>query len=244
MSRLVLFLTGVLAVAMLSGCFPIVTGGEQVVGSGRSATQEYDFSGFTRVGVGSAFEVDINQGDDYAVAVTVDDNIVEYLDVRVDGDTLLIGLRPSLRLGFRNMVLRAEITMPDLAGLDLSGATRTRVNGFSNDRMVDIEVSGASQLTGDLTSGEMNVEASGASRVELNGETGALDARASGASTLRLQDLASTDTRVDASGASTIVVNPSGRLTGDASGASTVRYAGSPSTVQVDTSGASSVRQD
>jgi hypothetical protein len=244
MSKLALILTAVLAVAMLSGCFPIVVGGEQVVGSGRSTTEEYDFSGFTRVNVGSAFEVDITQGGDYAVAVTVDDNIVQYLDVRVDGDTLRIGLRPSVRFGFRNTVLRAEITMPDIEGLDLSGATRSRVDSFSNDKTVDIEVSGASQLNGNISSGEMNIEASGASRVELTGETGALDARASGASTLRLQDLASADTRVDASGASTVVVNPSGRLTGDASGASTVRYAGSPSTVQVNTSGASSVRQD
>jgi hypothetical protein len=244
MSKLVLFVTAITALAMLSGCFPIVVGGEQVVGSGRAITEEYDFSGFTRVNVGSAFEVDVNQGDNYAVAVTVDDNIVQYLDVRLDGDTLRIGLKPTIRFGFRNTVLRAEVTMPELEGLDVSGATRTRVNGFSSDKMVEIEVSGASQLTGDVSSSEMNIEASGASRVELNGETGRLDARASGASTLRLQDLSSTDTRVNASGASTIVVNPSGRLTGDASGASTVRYSGSPASVQVDTSGASSVRQD
>lgn len=244
MSKLVLLVTALLAVSLLSGCFPIVIGGEQVVGSGRSVTEEYDFSGFTRVNVGSAFEVDVTQGDDYAVSVTVDDNIVQYLEVRLDGDTLRIGLRPTIRFGFGNTVLRAEITMPEMEGLDLSGATRTRVRGFSSDKMLDVEVSGASTLTGDISSGEMNIEASGASRVELSGETGALDARASGASTLRLQDLASTDTRVNASGASTVVVNPSGRLTGDASGASTVRYAGSPSTVQVNTSGASSVRQD
>ncbi|MCU0509526.1 MAG: DUF2807 domain-containing protein [Anaerolineae bacterium] len=244
MSKLVLFLTAVAALALLSGCFPVVVGGEQVVGSGRTVTEEYDFTGFTRVAVGSAFEVDINQGDAYAVAVTVDDNLVQHLDVRMDGDTLRIGLKPALRFSFRNTTLRAEITMPDVEALDLSGATRTRLDGFSSDKTVDVEVSGASQLTGDMTSGAMNVEASGASRVELSGETGNLDARASGASTLRLQDLASGDTRVDASGASTIVVNPSGRLTGDASGASTVRYAGSPATVQVDTSGASSVRKD
>jgi hypothetical protein len=244
MSKLVLILTAVLAVAMLSGCFPVVVGGEQVVGSGRSTTQEYDFRGFTRVQIGSAFEATVTQGESYSVAVTVDDNIVQYLDVRVDGDTLHIGLKPMIRFSFRDTTMRAEVTLPDLEGLDVSGATRTRAQGFSNDKTVEVEVSGASRLTGDISSGEMNIEASGASHVELNGETGRLDARASGASTLRLQDLASADTRVDASGASTIVVSPSGRLTGDASGASTVRYAGSPASVRVDTSGASSVRQD
>jgi hypothetical protein len=243
MSKLILVLTAVMALALLSGCFPMI-GGSQVVGSGRTTTQDYDFSDFTRVQIGSAFEANVTQGEAYKVAVTVDDNLVQYLDVRVDGDTLVIGLKPVVSLGFRNMSLRAAVTMPDVEGLDLSGATRTRVTGFSNDRRVDVEISGASQLTGDLTSGEMRIEASGASRGELTGTTGPLDANASGASTLRLQGLASTDTRVDASGASTIVVNPSGRLTGSASGASTVRYTGLPTTVLVDTSGASSVRKD
>lgn len=244
MSKLALILTAVLAVAMLSGCFPVVVGGEQVVGSGRSTTQEYDFSDFTRVQIGSAFEANITQGDDYKVAVTVDDNIVQHLDVRVDGDTLRIGLKPMLRFSFRNTTLRAEITMPDLTGVDASGATRIDVRGFKNDKRVDVDASGASQVNGDISSGEMNIDASGASRVELSGQTGRLDASASGASTLRLGELASTDTRVNASGASNITVNASGRLTGEASGASSVRYTGSPTSVQVDTSGASSVRQN
>ena len=244
MSKFALILTAVLAVAMLSGCFPVAVGGSQVVGSGRTTTQTYDFSGFTRVQIGSAFEANVTQGDDYKVAVTVDDNIVEYLDVRVEGDTLRIGLKPTLVMGFRNTTLRADVTLPDIAGLDVSGAARTRVTGLNTGKAVEIRVSGASQLTGDISSGEMNIDASGASRAELSGKTGRLEARASGASTLRLQDLASTDTRVEASGASNVTVNPSGRLTAEASGASNIRYTGSPTSVQADTSGASSVRQN
>lgn len=244
MSKLPLFLTAVLALGLLSGCFPVSIGGAQVVGSGRSTTQDYDFSDFTRVEIGSAFEARVTQGETYAVSVTVDDNIVQYLDVRVTGNTLHIGLKPLTSLGFRNMTLRAEVTMPDVEALDFSGAVRATVRGFQNDKRVNVTVSGASQLSGDLSSGELRVDASGASRAELTGSTGPLEAHASGASTLRLGSLTATDARVNASGASTIVVNASGRITGDASGASTIRYGGSPASVQVDTSGASSVRKD
>jgi ABC-type uncharacterized transport system auxiliary subunit len=243
MSKIALVLTVAMALALLSGCYPTTLGGTVVTGSGRTTTQDYDFSGFTRLQIGSAFEANVQAGDSYKVTVTVDDNLVQYLDVRVTGDTLRIGFKPMLSFNFRNTTLRADVTMPDVEGLELSGATRTRIAGFSNDKKVDVEVSGASQLSGDISSAEMRIEASGASRAELSGTTGPLDARASGASSLRLQDLKSTDTRVDASGASNITVNPSGKLSGDASGASTVRYVGSPSSVQVNTSGASSVRQ-
>jgi hypothetical protein len=234
-------LIGVLAVlGLLAGC---TFGANVITGSGRTTTQDYDFSDFTRVSIGSAFESEVTQGDGYAVTLTVDDNIVEHLDVRVDGDTLHIGLKPLVSLGFRNTTLRAQITMPDIEGLDLSGATRTDLSGFSNTKPVDVEVSGASQLRGDITTGEMRMRASGASTVEIDGSTGPLDVEASGASTVRLDNFTSTDTEVRASGASNVTVNASGRLTGDASGASTVQYMGDPTSVRVDTSGASNVRE-
>lgn len=230
-----------LVASMLGGCF--YAGGSVVTGSGRATTTDYDFSDFTKVNISSAFESEITQGESYATSVTVDDNIVEYLDVRVDGDTLHIGLKPRISLGFRNTTLSAQITMPDLEGLDLSGATRTQLRGFSNTRPAEVELSGASQLRGDITTGEMRLNASGASTVELEGSTGRLDVEASGASTVRLEDFTAEDANVRVSGASNVTVNTSGRLTGEASGASTVSYTGSPSSVQVDTSGASNVRQ-
>ncbi len=244
MSRMARFLGIMLVLSMvgvLAGC--ALPGGTVVTGSGRTTTKDYDFSGFTKVGIGSAFQGTITRGAGYKVSVTVDDNIVEYLDVRVDGDTLRVGLKPMLSLGFRNTTLRTEITLPDLTGLDLSGATRTQVTGFSNTTPMSVEVSGASQLRGDLTTGQMTLRASGASTVELTGATGPLDLEASGASTVRFDNLTSQDTRIRASGASNVTVNTSGKLTGEASGASSVRYVGNPASVQVDTSGASSVRQ-
>lgn len=230
-----------LVAASLGACFPV--GGTMLTGSGRTTTQDYDFSDFTKVSVSSAFQAEITQGDSYATSVTVDDNVVQHLDVRVDGDTLRIGLKPMVSLGLGNVTLRAQVTMPDLDGLDLSGATRTQVRGFSNTKPANVEVSGASQLRGDMTTGEMRMGASGASTVELTGSTGRLDVEASGASTVRLQDYASQNAVVRASGASNVTVNTSGRLTGEASGASTVSYTGNPESVQVDTSGASNVRQ-
>ncbi len=119
MSRTLRSLAGVvvlvlLASTLLSGC--VMYGGNVVTGSGRTVTQDYDFSGFTKVSIGSAFQADIKQGESYATSVTVDDNLQQYLDVRVDGDTLRIGLKPAISLGLRNTTLRAQITMPDLDG--------------------------------------------------------------------------------------------------------------------------------
>ena len=231
-----------LASAMLAGCMPTI-GGTMVTGSGRASTQEYDLSGFSKVNVSSAFRAEIRQGESYRVSVTIDDNLVEYLDVRVEGGTLHIGMKPRVSIGFRNTTQRAEITMPALEGVELSGATQGTVSGFASDRPLEVEVSGASRLRGDITAGETRMNVSGASTVEVEGAASGLDIEASGASSVRLDNFATQDARVEVSGASNATVNAKGKITGTASGASTVNYIGEPASVRVDSSGASNVRQ-
>lgn len=231
-----------LAVAMLAGCIPSI-GGTVITGSGRASTQEYDLSGFSRVNVSSAFRVSIDQGEGYGVSVTIDDNLVDYLDVRVEGDTLHIGMKPRLSIGFGNFTQEANVTMPRIEGIELSGATQGDLSGFESDRPLEIEVSGASRLRGDITAGETRMQVSGASTVEIDGGASDIDVEASGASSVRLDDFATGDARVNISGASNVTVNATGRVTGTASGASTVNYVGEPASVRVDSSGASNVRR-
>lgn len=228
----------VFTVILLAGCVSIPAA---IRASGQTITKDYDLARFSRVTVGSAFQVEITQGDGYSVSVTVSDNLEQYLDVSTSGDTLTIRLQPRLSLSFQNATLRARITLPTLEGLDLSGATNTTISGFSSEEALDVQVSGASKLTGDINAGDARFEVSGASTVRLDGQAGNLDIEASGASTVDLGGLSAADARAHASGASRIVVNASGRLDAEASGASSVRYLGEPASVNANTSGASSV---
>ncbi len=236
------FLGLILGGILVAGCVavPALT---TLRGSGNTVTNEYDYDGFTRIEVGSAFQVEVVQAESYSVSVTVDDNIVEHLEVSKSGNTLRIGLKPLVRLGFGNVTLKARIALPTLEGLNLSGATTGNVSGFNSDAALNIDVSGASTLRGDIRAGNTRVDASGASTVRLAGQAGTLDVVASGASTADLEDFAAADVRVEASGASRAVVNVNGRLDAEASGASSVRYVGEPTSVNSDTSGASSIEK-
>jgi hypothetical protein len=225
-------------VLLLAGC--AVPFAPLITGSGSAVTKDFDLAGFTAVAAGSAFEVEITRSDTYGVAVTVNENLVERLDVGVSGDTLRIYLKPGIA---RNAVLKAKVTMPELTGLNLSGASSTTLTGFNANKSLKGEVSGASTLRGDLTCGNAQFDVSGASKVELQGSAQDLNVRASGASTANFERFNSKNTVVNASGASHVTVAASGSLDVEASGASTVRYTGEPAKLKVNTSGASSVGQ-
>ena len=230
----------VVVILLLAGC--AIPFGIQVAPSGSVVTKDYDLGNFSAVAAGSAFQVEITRSDKYSVSVTVNENLVERLDVGVSGNTLRISLKPGIGITGA-ATLKAKVTMPELTGLDLSGASHTTLAGFKSGNNFKADVSGASSLRGDLTCGDAQFDASGASKIELDGSGQNLNIKASGASTLDLSNFTSKNTTVDASGASKAVVNVSGTLDAEASGASTVRYIGDPAKVRENSSGASTVEQ-
>lgn len=215
--------------------------GSSITGSGHTVTKEYDLSGFSKLAVGHAFQVEIAQGPKHSVAVTVDDNLVEYLDVSTSGETLRIRFQPNINV--RNATLKASVALPELTGLDLSGAVRATVAGFSSEKPLEADLSGACNLRGDIKNGDARIDLSGASKVGLRGSAGTLRITASGASHANLEEYRSGRTVVNVSGASHVSVSPSANLEAEASGASTVTYGGEPGDVKAHTSGASSVRK-
>jgi hypothetical protein len=231
-----------------------------IVGRGEVQTRNFDFSGFTRVEVSSTFEAEIVRGDAFSVSVTTNQNIFGYLDLELNGDTLEIKLKNG---SYTIASLRARVTMPDLTALEVSGASEGKAEGFSSGHnldlkasgasrielsnmkcgIADIEVSGASRVTGNLDSGDANVAISGASTVDISGRGGKLDVTASGASHANFDDFATSDTRVNFSGASSGSVNTPAKLDVQLSGASQLKYFGNPTLGEVNVTGASSLNK-
>jgi len=243
--RLVLF-TLLVAVPFLTACceLPDISGlipasGEAMSGSGTLVTEEYTLTGFDKVDVSHGFAVDISQGDTFSVVVSIDDNLVQYLRVEKQGSTLKIGLDPGRN--YRDTLATAEVTMPELTGLELSGASDVSVTDFTSSEALYAEVSGASSLRGDIEAGGVRFDVSGASDIKLRGSGEDLVMDVSGASSADLADFPVADADIQVSGASSAAVNVSGRLDVEASGASRVRYRGSPTLGNVDSSGGSSI---
>lgn len=177
-----------LLVVLLTSVGLVGCAGGVVKGSGNLGTEEMNFSGFTRVEVGHAFEVEIVQSASYSVSITADDNLFKYVLVSKTGETLKIELQSDY--SYQSITMRAKITMPDLYELDLSGATRGTVQGFNSARDFILDLSGASSLDMvdmSMSVGDIEFNISEASRVTGNVIiAGDADFEVSGASIVEL----------------------------------------------------------
>lgn len=227
-----------IAVLVLVACDQVT-----ITGSGNVVENEESITGFDRVEVQQSFRVTITQGEEYQVTIRVDDNLVDQLDVRKSGSTLRIGLEPARSFTIFNATMQAEIVMPELKAVDLSGNSRAVITGFASGDNFEAGLSGSSELEGDLEAGDTRLGLSGSSQVALSGSGEDLTIDASGSSDVDLSNFPAGNADIDLSGASTAIVNISGRLDVSASGSSDVYYLGNPTLGRIDTSGSSSVSQ-
>ncbi|MCX6216115.1 MAG: DUF2807 domain-containing protein [Spirosoma sp.] len=210
------------------------------VGPYQSGTQIYAFSGFDRVDMGSAFNITVQQGNAFAVMVEGDRRNLNDLDVYTRNGTLYARYRTSRRREYQNAF---TITMPTLRGVDFSGASRSTVSGFSNLENLDVSLSGASESQVSVPASRLSLVLSGASVLHLTGQGTSLTSDLSGASLVQAFGYPVEHADVEVSGASKANISVGTTLVVKASGASTVRYRGSP-TVRQQLSGASSVQKE
>lgn len=238
----------------------ITTGCAVITGSGDVITREFDYGDFSRIEVGYAFNAEISRADSYLIKISLDDNLFDYLDISKSGDTLRITMEAGNI--YSKTQQRAVITLPDLERLELSGASKANVEGFTSSHNLEIKISGASQVDiSDVISGNAYLEISGASQIEgtftmkdvvfdvsgaslvtLEGSADDMSLEASGASVINLSDLPLNNAWFDLSGASQVTVNAGGQLSGDLSGASLLEYLGNPTIGNFTSSGTSTIR--
>lgn len=236
-----------------SGCYSTVRG------SGKIVNRVFDFRDFTRLEASSAFKVEVVRGSTYSVSITADDNLFEFIRVNESDGALKIDMLPGY--SYFPSALVARVAMPDVYSVNAYAACEVEISSFDLDHNFHALASGASsiefaglkaanitleagtgsRINGVLTGEDMELEAYGASRITLSGQARNMNISANSASNIDLTDMVAEDAVIGLSGASSAVVNLTGRLDAGLTGASNLKYFGDPELGNINTSDFSSV---
>ena len=204
--------------------------------------------GFHGIKVSHAIDVFIKQGNDEALVVSaVDEKWRSRIKAEVKDGILRIwvdndGLKWNWNMGDKK--LRAYIAVKNIDQIDASGACDVKIDGLlKGGNTLNVKLSGASSLKGEISYSKMVMQQSGASDSDISGKVNELVVNSSGASDFKGFNLTSDYCVAEASGASDIRVNVTKELKVEATGASDVDYKGGAVISSFKSSGASSVRK-
>ena len=203
-------------------------------------------SGFTAIEVSGAIDLFLSQGTEEGVAISASsDEMKQRIKTEIKGSVLHIyfdgkGLNWKI---WGNHRMKAYITFKTLKSLEASGACNIKATESIRQPELKLEMSGASDFTGDVMVTKLRIDASGASNLKLSGSADQVIIDASGACNIRAYDLKTDICKTDASGASNIHITVNKELNAQASGGSTIFFKGAGLIRDISSSGGASVKR-
>jgi hypothetical protein len=207
------------------------------LGFAQATSETRPVGDFTGIRAGSAFPIELTQGETCSVTITGTANDIKDIKTEVtDGILSISGDMPKSDDGFL-----IKVTVKTLRMLDVSGASATTCTNQLVTDSLQIVGSGAASVKMDVQATSVKTNLSGASSVKISGTTSMLNATLSGAAQLKAYTLAADKVVVTTSGASSAHVSPTSSLTATANGASDIHYQGNPAEKNINHSGSSSI---
>ena len=201
--------------------------------------------GFSGISVSGGIDIYLTQGDEDGIAVSATE--IKYRD-RIktevkDGILTIWYNNEGMHWSTGSKKLKAYISFRSINKLKASGASDVFINGTIKAAVLDLKLSGASDLKGAVDIGNLTANISGASDMTVSGKVESLQIDASGASDLKDYDLVVQNCNAEASGASDIKITVEKELSASASGASDIVIKGNGVIKKMSKSGASSIKK-
>jgi hypothetical protein len=180
----------------LAACDP------SVQGNGQQATEVRPLGGFSAVDSESSFDVRVEQGDTFSVAVHIDSNLLPLVRTWVSGGTLHLDSYHHLE----PIVPGPHVTvrMPALTQATLAGSGRMSVLGVQGAAPLAIRLSGSGNVDFDGSAPSVVASLDGSGDVNLAGKTGNVRLDLSGSGSIDAANLLATSGTVDLAGSGNI----------------------------------------
>lgn len=198
-----------------------------------------NFKDFNTIVAEGMLDIEVVPGKNFSIQKIGSHDILQHLNIWKTDE----GLRIRMDDDYINLRTRPKviIMMPELYGIDLSGAVECKTGNFAGEHL-QLSLNGACNAIIEAEYGNINADMSGVSSLDISGRARSVNYDLSGASKINSKELEVENADIQLSGASKIVLGNSKSISGEISGASKVEYLGNP-TLHVSNDGVSKIKQ-
>ncbi|MHB0897672.1 MAG: head GIN domain-containing protein [Spirochaetales bacterium] len=212
-----------------------------IVGNGKVITAALPVAGFSAVRNMTSAKVLVNRGASASAKATVDENILEALDIHVDNGVLIISTRPGKSI-YHATEFAVHVTLASLSELGVYGSGDILVSDRFSGHAIQLSILGSGDISGSFDYDELAASIMGSGEIRLAGISDYFKGTIAGSGDIHGDSLtaARAIATINGSGSCTLRVNEA--LDARIYGSGSVYYYGSPMVSQID-AGSGSLRQ-
>lgn len=227
-----------LSVTVISSCNFI--GGERIDGDGDLATETRQADDFKNVAASGSIDIMLTQAPDFSVQVKGDKNLLPYVIVDVDGNTLKIKTKKGYNLRPKQH-LEVDISAPVFNTISSDGSGNvTTQNTLTNKDKISFELSGSGNIQAKVDADALESETSGSGNVSFSGRADDAEMSVAGSGNIHCFSLTTENTSITINGSGNADVYATKKLNLTVNGSGDIQYKGS-ATVDSHINGSGSV---
>jgi|TARA_R100000479_G_scaffold33554_2_gene13865 hypothetical protein len=213
----------------------------KVKGNGNVTTKTVSTSDYDNVHVTGSMDVTLVSGTEGSINVTTDENIHEHLDIRSEGNTLIISVKKGHSISTKKGI---DVTVPfkDLSEVklvgsgDITSTKKIKANNF------ETSIVGSGDVILNVESSSLNAKVTGSGDMKLTGSADNFELKLSGSGDFdgRSFDANATEVYVSGSGDASVTARKS--IKARVHGSGDISYKGNPSKSDTKVLGSGSIK--
>jgi hypothetical protein len=217
-------------------------GWDKVEGNGQLKKENRQVGQFTKVGSSGSWDVMIAYGSENSVQVEGDENLLPYIETKVENNKLSIQSKKNSNIRSKNKIV-VYVILPTLTGVYLSGSGDMIGKGnFSTDDRLSLAVSGSGNIKLEINNAKsVDCSIAGSGKIQVSGKSETLLTSISGSGSVDAYSLYTNEVTARISGSGNAKVFANKLVDASISGSGNVHYKGAPESVQKKTAGSGRV---
>lgn len=230
---LYLYLPLLLSVLILSSFYQR---NERVKGNGQLKEEARPAESFKEISTSGSYKVVIQQGNSHSIQLEAEENLLPYIMTEIQGDELKIYTKRGYNIN-PTKTITVNVTLQQISALRASGAGGFYSKGVLKSDEIELSCSGSTGADLDVDTRKMEVALSGSSNIKLKGSATEAEYKISGSADIAAFDLVGDEVEVKISGSGNANVTANKKLDVKVSGSGSVKYKGTPGSVDQRVSG-------
>jgi hypothetical protein len=212
--------------------------GPSIKGNGNVVEQTRKVKDFSKINVSRGMNVYISQGEFTKIVVKADENLLDAIETKIEGDELIIRATENIRSATSKKVY---ITVPNLEEIEASSGS----NIFSETKLVfknlEVSTSSGSNVTLEINSEKTDFSTSSGSNLILRGTANSFKGKASSGSNIKAEELTTENCESKASSGANIWITAKTDFSGDVSSGANIFVYGNPKNSNIEKSSGGNV---
>jgi len=212
--------------------------GPSLKGNGNVVEETRKTGEFDKIKVSRGMNVYISQGEKTKVVVKADENLLDAIEIRVEGNTLKVTSNQNIRKAKSKKVF---VTTPNISKIRSTAGSNVYSETVIKSKNLDLSSSAGSNMKLEVNTEIIEVSTSAGSNIKLEGRTITFNGKASSGSNLKAEELNTKDCTASVNSGANLWITVKDNFSGHASSGGNLFYLGNPKTTDIEKSSGGNV---